>query len=219
MKRFLALRPPTISTVAISDKVLNFQQAERVKVPPLRIYEQYAQTSRELGTTISDLRGLLLELTSAPLSVIKLAYKEFSGMMTAAILAKRTNTPIFTIRHYTRIGLLKPSRDLRNGYRIYKPSDKDRLKFINAAKHLGFTLAEIEEILDHAAHSNSPCPMVREIVEKRIDENQKKIREMQRLQKRLENAAKMWKTMKNSEPDGHSVCRLIESFAESDAEA
>ena len=145
--------------------------------------------------------------------------KQEPYMITAAVLAKRTNTPIYTIRHYTRIGLLKPSRDLRNGYKIYKPADKDRLKFINAAKELGFTLAEIEEILGHAVHGDSPCPMVRDIVEKRIEENQKKIREMKRLQKRLESAAEMWKTMENAEPDGHSVCRLIESFAEETQQA
>lgn len=139
--------------------------------------------------------------------------------MTAAVLAKKADVPLFTVRYYTRIGLLRPSRDLRNGYKIYKLSDRDRLRFIAASKELGFTLAEIEEILDHAAHGDSPCPMVREVVEKRIDENKKKIREMKRLQKRLESAAAMWTTMKNSEPDGHSVCRLIESFAESENDA
>ena len=137
-------------------------------------------------------------------------------MMTASNLAKAADVPIFTVRYSTKIGLLKPGRDLRNGYKIYKRSDRDRLKFITAAKELGFTLGEIEEILDHAAHDNSPCPMVRDVVEKRVRENKEKIREMQRLQKRLESAVEMWKTMKNSQPDGHSVCRLIESFAESD---
>jgi DNA-binding transcriptional MerR regulator len=140
-------------------------------------------------------------------------------MLTASVLAKRADVPLFTVRYYTRIGLLKPSRDLRNGYKVYKQSDKDRLKFIAAAKELGFTLAEIEEILDHAAHNNSPCPMVREVVEKRVRENKEKIRELKRLQKRLEDAVVMWKTMKNSEPDGHSVCRLIESFAEGESAA
>ena len=135
-------------------------------------------------------------------------------MMTAAVLAKRTDTPIFTVRYYTRIGLLKPSRNLKNGYKVYKQSDKERLKFITAAKELGFTLAEIEEILDHATEGNSPCPMVREIVEKRIEENRRKLQEMRKLQKRLERAADVWKSMKDSEPDGHSVCRLIESFAD-----
>jgi len=139
--------------------------------------------------------------------------------MTANELAKRTNLPVYTVRHYTRIGLLKPSRDLRNGYRLYKPSDKDRLRFITSAKELGFTLNEIERILGHAAHDESPCPMVREIVEKRISENRTKIRELEAMQSRLERAAAMWKSMKNSEPDGHSVCRLIESFAEADSGA
>lgn len=136
-----------------------------------------------------------------------------STQMTAAVLAKRADVPLFTVRYYTRIGLLKPSRDLRNGYKIYKPADKDTLRFIASAKELGFTLSEIEDILDQAAHNNSPCPMVREVVEKRIVENKLKIRELQRLQKRLEAAAEDWKIRKNSTPDGHSVCRLIESFA------
>jgi len=135
-------------------------------------------------------------------------------MMTASVLAKRAGVPLFTVRYYTRIGLLKPSRDLRNGYRVYKQSDKDRLNFIAAAKDLGFTLSEIEEILDNAVHGDSPCPMVREIVERRIEENREKIRELESLQARLQGAVELWKTMKNSEPDGHSVCRLIESFAE-----
>lgn len=140
-------------------------------------------------------------------------------MMTASVLAKKADVPLFTVRYYTRIGLLKPSRDLRNGYKMYRHSDRDRLRFITAAKELGFTLAEIEEILDHAIHGDSPCPMVRDVVEKRIRENREKIREMQRLQKRLEAAAEMWKKMKNSQPDGHSVCRLIESFSENEKSA
>lgn len=135
-------------------------------------------------------------------------------MMTAAVLARRAGVPLFTVRYYTRIGLLKPSRDLRNGYKMYKFSDSDRLRFIASAKDLGFSLAEIEQILDHAAHNNSPCPLVREIVERRIKENKQKIREMKALQKRLELASEVWKQMKNSTPDGHSVCRLIESFAD-----
>lgn len=134
--------------------------------------------------------------------------------MTANTLAKRTNVPLFTVRYYTRIGLLKPSRDLRNGYKVYKPGDKDRLAFITSAKNLGFTLSEIREILEHAAEGDSACPMVREIVERRIEENKAKISELQRVQQRMEKAAESWRTMKNSQPDGHSVCRLIESFSE-----
>lgn len=136
-------------------------------------------------------------------------------MMTASVIAKRANVPLFTVRHYTRIGLLKPSRDLRNGYKMYSRDDVQRLRFIASAKELGFTLGEIEKILADASHGDSPCPMVREIVQRRIKENRQKIRELKRLQDRLEKAAGLWASMKNSAPDGHSVCRLIESFSDS----
>jgi DNA-binding transcriptional MerR regulator len=140
-------------------------------------------------------------------------------MMTASILAKTASVPLFTVRYYTRIGLLKPSRDPRNGYKHYSPGDKERLDFITSAKELGFTLAEIEQILDQAVHGDSPCPSVRLIVEKRIEENKEKIRELKRLQKRLESAADMWSNMDDSMPNGHSVCRLIESFSSGDGRA
>lgn len=135
--------------------------------------------------------------------------------MTPSILARKVEVPLFTVRHYTRIGLLKPSRDSRNGYKIYLPSDETRLRFIVAAKELGFTLSEIAEILDEAKEGNSPCPMVREIVERRIDENRRKIADMKKLQKKMEKALGSWASMENSMPDGHSVCHLIESVAES----
>ena len=135
-------------------------------------------------------------------------------MLTASVLAKKSDVPIYTVRHYTKIGLLKPRRDPRNGYKVYDFSDATRLKFIMAAKDLGFTLAEISQILDEAKHGNSPCPLVRDIVKARIDENNKKIREMQKLQKKMEKSLEDWAEMENSLPNGDSVCHLIESVAE-----
>ena len=135
-------------------------------------------------------------------------------MITASVLAKKADVPIYTVRHYTRIGLLQPYRNTQNGYKVYNPSDASRLRFILAAKDLGFTLAEINHILDKAEHGNSPCPMVRDIVAHRIEENKKKIKELQRLQKKMESSLKDWEKMRDSMPNGDSVCHLIESVAE-----
>ena len=135
-------------------------------------------------------------------------------MFTANELAKKTDVPIFTIRHYTKIGLLKPLKNQKNGYKMYQISDSTRLKFIIAAKNLGFTLHEISNILDEAKHGNSPCPMVRDIVKSRLDENKRKIRELKNLQKKMESALDDWSQMKDSMPNGESVCHLIESVAE-----
>ncbi len=135
-------------------------------------------------------------------------------MITANVLAKKSDVSLYTVRHYTRIGLLKPSRNLLNGYKVYQPSDATRLRFIQSAKNLGFSLSEIANILDKAKHGNSPCPLVREIIVRRIEENRRKIKEMQRLQRKMENAVKEWAKMQNSMPDGTSVCHLIESVGE-----
>lgn len=135
-------------------------------------------------------------------------------MYTVSELAKKTDVPIFTVRHYTRIGLLKPVRNKQNGYKMYQFSDTTRLRFIIAAKDLGFTLNEISEILDEAKHGKSPCPMVRELIKIRLDENKKKIRELKNLQKKMESALEDWSKMQNSMPNGDSVCHLIESVAE-----
>ncbi len=49
-------------------------------------------------------------------------------MITAGVLAKQSDVPLFTVRYYTRIGLLKPLRNSQNGYKIYQPSDETRLR-------------------------------------------------------------------------------------------
>lgn len=134
--------------------------------------------------------------------------------MTANNLAKKADVSLYTVRHYTRIGLLKPSRNWQNNYKVYQPSDEVRVRFIQAAKNLGFSLAEVAEILDEAKHGISPCPMVREIIVRRIEDNRAKIKEMQKLQRKMENALKDWSKMKNSMPTGDSVCHLIESVGE-----
>ena len=135
-------------------------------------------------------------------------------MYTASNLAKKTKLPIYTVRHYTRIGLLQPSRNSTNNYKVYQPSDASRLKFIVAAKNLGFTLAEITNILGKAEHGESPCPSVRKIIVHHIEENRRKIKEMQRMQKKMESALKDWENLHDSMPNGTSVCHLIESVAE-----
>lgn len=135
-------------------------------------------------------------------------------MMTATFLAKQSDVSLYTVRHYTRIGLLKPIRNLQNNYKVYQPSDAVRVRFIQAAKNLGFSLAEVADILGEAKHGNSPCPMVREIIVRRIEENRRKIKEMQKLQRKMEKSLEDWKQMKNSMPTGDSVCHLIESVGE-----
>lgn len=135
-------------------------------------------------------------------------------MLTASVLAKQSKVPVYTVRHYTNIGLLHPSKREDNGYKIYKQSDVTLMRFITNAKELGFTLKEIGEILNEADNGKSPCPMVREIIDRRINETRQQVKNLKQLQKKMETAKSNWEEMENGIPNGHSVCHLIESFAD-----
>ena len=58
-----------------------------------------------------------------------------------------TGVTVRTLHHYDRLGLLKPSRYSRAGYRLYRESDVARLEQIVALKFIGFSLKEIKNIL------------------------------------------------------------------------
>jgi len=133
-------------------------------------------------------------------------------MYTVNQLAKRCQTAPHVVRYYAQIGLLEADKQLQNGYRQFAGDQVSRLRFIRLAKQLGFTLNEIKQITAHADRNESPCRDVRAIIQGRIEENRRKIDEMQLLQQRMETALAKWQTMPDGEPDGHSVCHLIESF-------
>ncbi len=137
-------------------------------------------------------------------------------MFTVNELAIQSNAPAHVVRYYVRIGLIRPTAQQENGYRLFEPQDANRLRFIRMAKQLGFTLNEIKQITQHAETSESPCEDVRRIIQDRILENRAKINEMMNLQTRMELALEQWKLMPDGVPDGNSVCHLIESFDSSD---
>lgn len=139
-------------------------------------------------------------------------------MLTVTELANRSGATPHTVRYYTRMGLLRPNRNPDNGYRLYKYRDVSWLHFIRQAKHLGYTLNEIRGILHDLDQDQSPCPRVRGILLRRIDENGRKLEELTALQTRMEQALEQWAGMSDDAPSGHSVCHLIELFAESDSE-
>ena len=64
-------------------------------------------------------------------------------------LCARTGLSKETVRYYERAGLLEkiPQPNGSNNYKVYSAVDLQRLKLIGHAKMLGFTLAEIADVL------------------------------------------------------------------------
>ncbi|GAV20628.1 mercuric resistance operon regulatory protein [Mariprofundus micogutta] len=135
-------------------------------------------------------------------------------MLTVGDLAKRCNVTSETVRYYARKGLLQPTQCSAIGYKLFGTSDIQRLRFIRRAKLLGFSLAEIGQIIQHSTKGESPCPLVRSYIQQKVKDNRQKLEEMSALQQRMESAIAQWEAMQDGIPDGHSICNLIEKFAD-----
>ena len=134
--------------------------------------------------------------------------------MTVNELANAVGVSAESVRHYTKLGLLSPSRDAANGYRRYAPMDMKRLRFIRAARSLGFKLAEIRQILADSDAGRSPCPRVREIMGRRIQENRTRLAELAVLQSRMEAAYVEWESMPDAGGSSDLICPLIEAVGD-----
>ncbi|MHB1138158.1 MAG: MerR family transcriptional regulator [Microthrixaceae bacterium] len=73
--------------------------------------------------------------------------------LTIGELATEGGVGIETVRYYERRGLLREPARTAAGYRQYDEAALQRLVWIRRAKDLGFTLAEIAELLDGGARS------------------------------------------------------------------
>jgi DNA-binding transcriptional MerR regulator len=58
-------------------------------------------------------------------------------------LAAKSGIEVPTIRYYETLGLMPPPLRAQSGYRVYSPTDLERLAFIKHNQTLGFTLREI----------------------------------------------------------------------------
>jgi DNA-binding transcriptional MerR regulator len=139
-------------------------------------------------------------------------------MMKVSELARRAGVSADTVRHYTQIGLLKAQRDPANGYQLFDEVALKRLRFVQQARSLGFNLKDIGAIVDQAGHGDSPCPMVRDLLQQKVPETKARIAELNAHLARMEQALARWEAMDDGLPSGHSICCLIEDWEEADLE-
>lgn len=69
------------------------------------------------------------------------------GSWTVGEISVLTRVSVRTLHHYDQIGLLSPSERSETNYRLYSSSDLVRLHSILTFKELGFSLAEIGNLL------------------------------------------------------------------------
>src|SRR4051812_32845508 len=105
-------------------------------------------------------------------------------------LAQAAGVATSTVRFYERRGLLHADARTNGNYRSYSASSLERLQFIRAAKATGFSLKDIDEMLELTASDEPPCREVAELIDHRLAEIRQRMRELQRVEKELAKALK-----------------------------
>lgn len=92
------------------------------------------------------------------------------NMRTVGELSELASVTVRTLHHYDEIGLLSPSDRSEVGYRLYSYEDLRRLQEIIVWRQLGFSLAEIQGLLDDPDHNRvSALRRQRELVERDLE--------------------------------------------------
>ncbi|UTO04648.1 Cu(I)-responsive transcriptional regulator [Moraxella sp. FZLJ2107] len=100
--------------------------------------------------------------------------------------SKSTQLSVKQIRDYEKAGLLiNPSRS-EAGYRIYNSNDIARLKFIAKARGVGFSLAQIGELLALQDNPHRTSAQVKTLTASHIDFLSNKIKELKSMQYTLQ---------------------------------
>lgn len=113
-----------------------------------------------------------------------------------------------TLRYYESIGLITAPARSEGGYRKYNEETIDRLRFIKHSQEIGFTLKEIAELLSLSNKPKTLSLPVREMVKRKLDEVNAKIKEFEKIRVNLEELL-----TKCNGTASIAECPIIESLA------
>jgi DNA-binding transcriptional MerR regulator len=125
-------------------------------------------------------------------------------MRTKEIIEK-TGIDRETLRFYESKGLLPKTSRTNAGYRVYPESTIARLEFILNAKRAGFTLNEINELID-LQKINGACRIGRDIAVQKQLEIKNRIKALKFMNKVLESFVR--ECEKNGEKGLEKVCHF-----------
>ncbi|MDR6763672.1 DNA-binding transcriptional MerR regulator [Flavobacterium sp. 2755] len=103
-------------------------------------------------------------------------------------LSKETGIPIGTIRFYEKSGLFKGETKKEvttNNYIYYGDEVIEKLRFIQMAKAVGFTLSEIKEVVDAWYKKEITKNSKIEVLDKKLLQIDEKIKELKAVKKQI----------------------------------
>ena len=122
-------------------------------------------------------------------------------------VAAETGVTAKSIRYYESINLIPPAERTESGYRQYTERDVQTLHFIKRARGLGFSVAEVAELLSLYRDRNRASGEVKAIVEARLRDIDGKIAELEGIRGTLRKLAD------RCHGDDRPDCPILDDFA------
>jgi DNA-binding transcriptional MerR regulator len=135
-------------------------------------------------------------------------------VLTRGQLAQRVGVNLETVRFYEKQGLLAPASRTASGYRQFAEDTVNRLEFVKRAKELGFSLAEIRELLVLQDSNAGCCDDVRDRLQKKLSAVLAKRAELESLEAQLRSALrKCSRQLKQLAPQHAGECPVLKQMA------
>lgn len=99
--------------------------------------------------------------------------------------ARQSGVSAKMLRHYESLGLLGKVNRTDSGYRLYSAADVHTLRFIKRCRDLGFSMAEIAELVGLWQNRRRASSSVKKIAQRHLDDLNARIAAMQAMQRTL----------------------------------
>lgn len=126
--------------------------------------------------------------------------------MNIGAASQKSGLPARTIRYYEGIGLLRPDR-ADNGYRDYSMTDVNRLRFLQRARGLGFSVEQCRQLLSLYDDRSRESADVKTIAEVKLAEIEHKLAELAELRDSLRQL------VRHCHGDDRPDCPILEGLA------
>lgn len=100
-------------------------------------------------------------------------------------VAAQAGVRVEAVRYYEREGLIPKARRGVNGYRQFSADAVDRIRFIQNAQSLGFSLQDIKELLSLKNNGQSRCQSVQKRTQAKLADIEDKIETLKRMRDAL----------------------------------
>ena len=100
--------------------------------------------------------------------------------------AKASQISAKMIRYYEQIGVIAPPERSASGYRAYTEKDVHRLQFIRRARDLGFSVAEIGDLLGLWGDQSRRSADVKQLAQQHLAELDQRMEDMRQMRETLQ---------------------------------